>query len=114
MAQTQRSAMIVLLLVGFAHSAVAGAEEQSLTIQNDRYLVEVSLDHGLIARIHDKRGKLELLQEPRLADNFRFSLPIPGKVAWQATEANYILGKNQRLTSHEASETQLVLRWDGL
>ena len=53
---------------------------------------------GTIVRIRDKRGQLELLQEPRLADNFRFSLPIRGSAAWQSTEANYVLGKDQLLS----------------
>lgn len=105
--------MAILLLVGIVPFTAARAEEPCIRIQNDCSLVEVSPDHGLIRRIYDKRGRLELLQEPRLADNFKFSLPIPGEAAWQATEANYILGRDQRLTSHEASETQLKLFWDG-
>lgn len=112
MTPLQRLEWAVLILAGLTISAAARAAEPNLTIQNGYYLVEVDSEHGLITRAYDKRGKLELLQEPRLADNFKFTLPIPGKAAWQATEANYVLGKGQRLTSHEAGDTRLVLHWN--
>ena len=86
-------------------------EESNITIENDRYLVAVSPKNGVITRIRDKVGKLELIAEPRLTDNFKFSLPLRGPTAWQSTEANYILGKDQRLTSHDLADKKLVLKW---
>ena len=64
--------------------------QKSLKLEDDRYLVEVSRSNGAITRILDKKGDIELIREPRLADNFRFTLPIPGKEPWQTIEANYI------------------------
>ena len=72
-----------------------------------------SAAHGTIVRILDRRGGLELIQEPRLADNFRFTLPLRGPTAWQSTEANYILGKDQNLSSLREENGLLELRWDG-
>jgi hypothetical protein len=89
------------------------AEPPGISIQNDRYLIEVSAASGAITRIQDKPTGLELIREPLLADNWKFTLPLPGKAAWQATEANYILGKDQRLTAHEAAGAKLVLEWAG-
>jgi len=103
----------VLCLVAIASLAVARADAPGLRLENEHYLVEVSRPHGLITRIRDKRGGLELLQEPRLADNFKFSLPLRRPYAWQSTEGNYILGREQRLTSHKLSGAKLVLEWEG-
>ena len=76
---------------------------KSLKLEDDRYLVEVNRANGTISRIRDKQGDLELIREPRLADNFRFTLPIPGKEPWQTIEANYIYGRQQKLSSFDAS-----------
>ena len=70
-------------------------EESSIKLENDRYCVEVSRANGAITRIFDKAGKLELIREPRLAGNFKFTLPLPGKEPWETIEANYIFGKDQ-------------------
>ncbi len=96
------------LLVGLLN---ARAEPPNLRLENDLCLVEVQPTHGLITRIRDKPRNLELLQEPRLADNFRFTLPIRRDHAWQSTEANYILGRQQRLASHRLDGTKLRLEW---
>jgi hypothetical protein len=84
-----------------------------LTLENEFNRLEVTLPNGVITRIRDKRAGIELIAEPRLADNFKVSLPLPGKYAWQATEGNYILGREQQLTSHTKGEDSLVLRWAG-
>ena len=52
-----------------------------------------------------------MIREPRLADNFRFTLPIPGKNPWETIEANYIWGNQQKLSSFEANEKKLTLQW---
>jgi len=101
------------ILLGGIWPAPASAGDETIAIESERYRVETGGRSGTIIRIQEKRHGLELLREPRLADNFRFTLPLPGKAAWQATEANYILGKDQRLSSHERTEHGLVLRWNG-
>jgi hypothetical protein len=111
MTRTVQTILTVICVAAPVGRAVA--EERSLRIEDDRCLVEVEPAHGTITRVLDKTGRLELLAEPRLADNYKFSLPIREATAWQSTEANYILGKDQKLTAHEASDTRLVLDWRG-
>jgi len=89
-----------------------GDPEKSIRLEDDRYLVEVGRSRGAVARIRDKKGGLELIAEPRLADNFRFTLPIPGKEPWQTIEANYVWGKHQKLSSFDSSPKRLALRWN--
>lgn len=103
---------IALLGIGFAaplRTQVSnggfetGDPKQSIKLEDDRYLVEVSRCQGAVTRLRDKKGGLELISEPRLADNFRFTLPIPGKEPWQTIEANYIWGKQQKLSSFDVT-----------
>ena len=108
---TSNLGLLTLVLTALTGSAAAPVAEPNLRLENDAYLVEVSPTNGLVCRIRDKRGGLELLQEPRLADNFKFSLPIRRDYAWQSTEANYVLGKNQRLTRHALTGSGLSLTW---
>lgn len=86
--------------------------QKSLQLEDDRYLVEVDRSHGTITRIRSKKDGIDLIREPRLADNFRFTLPIPGKEPWQTLEANYLWGNRQKLSSYEAEAKKLTLRWD--
>ena len=86
-------------------------DRDAVKLENDRYLVEVSRANGRITRIFDKIGKLDLIGEPRLADNFKFTLPLPGKEPWETIEANYILGKDQPLGSCEVQGRRLTLHW---
>lgn len=84
-----------------------------IRLENEVYSIEVGRSNGVIARIHDKVGNLDLMLEPRLSDNWAFALPIVGKEAWTNTEANRIQGKSQALTSHILESNSLTLRWDG-
>ncbi|HNR32370.1 MAG TPA: hypothetical protein PKI11_15875, partial [Candidatus Hydrogenedentes bacterium] len=84
-----------------------------IPLENDHYRIEARRDNGVIARIYDKTGELDLILEPRLADNFVFTLPIVGEEAWTNTEANRILGAAQRLTGHTLENDRLTLRWGG-
>jgi hypothetical protein len=84
-----------------------------LRLEDEHCLVEVDRARGSITRIHDKRAGLELIRDPRLAGSFRFALPLPGKEPWQTIEANWIFGKDQRLTSYELGDRQLTLHWNG-
>jgi len=83
----------------------------SIRLENGRYRVEVSRTSGAITRILDKAGNLELIREPRLAGNFKFTLPLPGKEPWETIEANYVLGKDQSLSSFDVRGQKLSLSW---
>ncbi len=84
-----------------------------IRFENDCYQIEVRKSNGVITRIYDKTGNLDLILEPRLADNWAFALPVVGKEAWTNTEANRILGVSQLLTGHTLENNTLTLRWDG-
>ena len=114
-----RRACVVLFALGTAAAAHAQAGkdarvagEKPITLEDQRYLVAVSRSSGAITRILDKTSGMELIREPRLANNFRFTLPIPGKEPWQTIEANYIWGKRQKLSSFEAGAQKLTLHWN--
>ena len=76
-----------------------------ICIENPHYRIEIDSTHGRITRIHDRKGKFELIAEPRLAKNFQLLLPLPGM------EANYILGGEQKLSSFHATESAMELHW---
>lgn len=76
-------------------------------IENAAYRIEVDSRNGVIRSIFDKVGQTELIGEPRLAENFRLLLPLPD------LEGNYILGKDQRLTSLKRTPGGLELFWAG-
>lgn len=82
-------------------------------IENAFYRVEVSRRNGVITRLLDKQGGIDFIREPRLAGNFKFTLPIRGAAAWQATEANYVLGEQQTLSSVKRNRDSLELTWHG-
>src|ERR1039458_8804616 len=76
-----------------------------LTLENAHYVVAVDPVNGAISKLLDKKSGLDLISEPRLADNFRLLIPLPD------LEANYILGREQRLASHEQGDDRLRLTW---
>jgi hypothetical protein len=82
-------------------------------LENSAYQVWIERRHGLISRIRDKVGQLDLLVEPRLADNWRVCLPIPPTLTDPGTQANYFLGKDQVLSLAEQKSNSLTLRWAG-
>ena len=79
-----------------------------IKMENDFYMLEIDRDHGSIKRIYDKNAKIEMITEPRLAESFRLLLPLG-----QRQQANYILGKDQRLTTIEEKPNGLTLGWAG-
>jgi hypothetical protein len=103
--------LLLVALVALSASAAATSATTPLRLENDRYLVEVTATNGVIPRIRDKQRGLELIEEPRLADNFKFTLPIRRDYAWQSTEGNFILGREQRLTAHRQQGSRLELEW---
>ena len=46
-----------------------------------------------------------------MAGNFKFTLPLPGKEPWETIEANYVLGKDQPLSSFDLDGRTLTLLW---
>ncbi len=47
-----------------------------LKIENEFYRIALN-NKGAVAGLYDKAGKLELIAEPRLAESWRLSLPVP-------------------------------------
>jgi hypothetical protein len=82
-------------------------------LEDENILVIVSRDNGSVTRIHDKRSKLDLILEPRLAGSWMFGLTLPGKEPWQDIEANWIIGAKQKLSSARMVKGKLVLEWIG-
>jgi hypothetical protein len=87
-------------------------EPDPLVVQNAYLFVSVDPLNGTINRIYDKVGKLELIAEKRLADNYKFTLPLPGKELWQSSEGNLIVGRAQSLSRSESGPDRLILHWD--
>src|SRR5262245_4878710 len=82
-------------------------------LENSDYRVWIERQHGIISRIRDKIGQLDLLVEPRMADNWRVCLPIPPTMTDPGTQANYFLGKGQTLSAVERTGNSVTLRWAG-
>jgi hypothetical protein len=80
---------------------------ERISLENENYRVEVTPENGRISRIFDKRSGIELITEPRLADNFRLLLPLTN------LEGNYVLGSEQKLTSFDQQASSLKLFWKG-
>ncbi len=87
--------------------------KRSVKLEDENLLVEVSRANGSLTRIQDKKTGLELILEPRLAGSWKFALPLPGKEPWQTIEANWIIGRQQKLSSLDLQGTKLTLRWNG-
>lgn len=103
-------------LVNVAPEPAPAFPPDPIVLEDDRYRVEVARTNGAITRIRDKSGNLDVITEPRLADNWRISLPIiPSRrrEGWCNHEGNYILGRDQRLTSHKVTAAGLDLFWKG-
>jgi hypothetical protein len=81
--------------------------DSRIEIENPYYLVAVDTENGAIVKLLDKRSGVNLISEPRLADNFRLLIPLPD------LEANYILGREQQLALHEKGHDSLNLTWKG-
>src|SRR5580765_6208240 len=79
--------------------------QSKATVENNLYRVEVNAQNGVISRILDKTSGIELISEPRLADNFRMLIPLPD------LEGNYIVGKGQIVSELERKPDSLLLRW---
>jgi len=78
-----------------------------MEIENLLYLIAVDAANGAIVKLLDKKSGVNLISEPRLADNFRLLIPLPD------LESNYILGREQRLARREKGTDSLELTWQG-
>ena len=86
---------------------MSNCAEGTIKIENDLYCVTVDLLTGVIYGVFDKTSRIDLLTEQRLADSFRLLLPLPN------LEANYIIGKEQHLSSLEQTANGAILHWNG-
>lgn len=102
--------------------------QKAHVLENAHFRVEIGRTNGTITRILDKATGVEVIGEPRLSDNWRFSLPVRDAVtsghtpmaprrrwpeSWRNHEGNYVRGRLQRLTSVRRQANSLVLTWAG-
>ena len=80
---------------------------EAIKLENEHYLLEIDAQTGVIARIFDKAGQIELIVQRALAENYRLLLPLPD------LEANYIVGAQQSLSETEKTAQGLLLHWYG-
>ena len=74
--------------------------------ENEFYRVEVDPATGAIRSVLDKKSKVDLIAESRLAESFRLLLPLPN------LESNYILSSEQSPPKIEETDNGLTVRWD--
>jgi hypothetical protein len=79
-----------------------------LALDNGKIRIEIEREHGAIIRFVHKPLAIDLVQEPRLAENFRLLVPLE---QWRG---HYILGKEQTLHDAQVNDNQCVLTWRGL
>lgn len=77
-------------------------------VKNDRIIIEIEPEHGCIVRFVHEALEIDLIQEPRLAENFRLLLPLP------YYRAHHVLGKDQMLTQIDVDDRICRLTWNGL
>lgn len=78
-----------------------------MRLENKHFAVEIESANGRIEQITDKQGGIDLITEPRMAENFRLLVPLP------EMHGNYILGREQALTRHALDSDAIELHWDG-
>ena len=76
------------------------------TLENQNYRIEFDRDNGALIGLFDRKGKIELIADPRIGNNFALLLPVDD------LEANYILGAEQRLGAFQTTSDGATLRWD--
>lgn len=75
-------------------------------LRNDRIIIEIEPEHGRIVRFVHEPLAINLIQEPRLAENFRLLLPLP------YYRAHYVIGKEQALTELSVDGSVCRLVWN--
>ena len=86
---------------------VSEVKQDDIRLENELYLVEVDQTTGVIRRIYDRTGDVELITEPRIADSFQLLTQTADM------HQDWISGKDQSLSSYEQTEGRLLLSWDG-
>ena len=88
---TLAAVFIVLCILPASRLAQAKAQNQPpLVLQNDHYRLQIDAGTGAITSFLIKATNVDMIGEPRLAANFRISLPLPDY------QANYIDGISRR------------------
>ncbi|GHO88074.1 DUF6259 domain-containing protein [Dictyobacter formicarum] len=77
----------------------------NIVLDNGKVHIEIERANGRIVRFSHLPSGIELVQEERLAENFRLLLPLPD---WRG---HYIFGKDQSLVNTEVSDTTCNLHW---
>jgi hypothetical protein len=80
----------------------------TLVLDNGRIRLEIEREHGTLVHFSHKALDIDLVQEPRLAENFRLLIPLEH---WRG---HYVLGKEQILRDAQIDGNQCVLTWRGL
>ncbi|MBO0802688.1 MAG: hypothetical protein J2P25_06380 [Nocardiopsaceae bacterium] len=79
-----------------------------MKLDNGRVRVEIDEEHGRIVGIGHAGLGIEVVTEPRLAENFRLLLPLPSR------RGHYLAGRDQRLAGVTADGDSCRLTWNGL
>lgn len=103
--------VFVVMVTGFV--PLRAEQNDPIQLENDHYQLSFDQSNGSIISIYDKSGKIELIADARLAESFRICLPIPATLTDPGTQANYIIGRQQKLTSAERFSNGVTLAWNG-
>ena len=79
----------------------------AVILENESLRVGLDESTGAILAVFDKIGGINLITEPRLAENFRLLLPMP------KMEANYVLGMEQAAPDMEQEPEAATFHWAG-
>lgn len=77
-------------------------------LDNDVLRVEVEPEHGRIVTLRHAKLGVDVVAEPRLAENFRLLIPLPHR------RGHYVIGRDQRLADLQADGDECRLVWRGL
>ena len=88
-------------------AGISEVKKDNVRLENALYLVEVDPESGVIRRIFDKVGEVELITEPRIANSFQLLTLTAGM------QRDAISGKDQLLSSIETQGDSLRLSWNG-
>ena len=80
----------------------------TIALDNGKVRVEIEEEHGRIVRVSHTGLGIEVVTEPRLAENFRLLVPLPGR------RGHHVAGRDQRLTDAQQDGMSCRLSWRGL
>ena len=78
-----------------------------INLENAAYRLEWDGKHGRFLRLLDRKGNIDLVSSPEVAENFRLLMPAA------EDPRKFVYGKDQRLTRVKRTEKELTLYWDG-